>query len=180
MLLFVFDRDCMDSSVHIWSQGSAAVMSAPVVASGPFLQAVAGSHGRHARHGWPPSARRGWAWVGRWNREIMPPVVGIFVGLLSAVEGRSGPGVQGGWRRNRIFSWPSLRGYSHILLDFFDPWKGPVCGISCGRQRCRRIHWRVAIRVLEIMLRPLFVQAPKCKSKNKLSHGSWYSDVSRL
>jgi len=72
----------------------------------------------------------------------MPPVVGIFVGVLLglAVDGRSSPGGHSEWHRNRIFWRPLLRGYSHILLEYIDPWKGQLC----GQQQCRRIHWRMA------------------------------------
>ena len=48
------------------------------------------------------------------------PVVNFFVGLLSVVDGGGGPGRHGGWCSNHVFSGPSLRGYSHILLDCFD------------------------------------------------------------
>jgi len=149
MPLFVFHYDCMDGSVtYAYAVRTVLLLCALLW----LLRAVFAGCGREpwvarARRGWPPSAQHGWSRVRSWNREIMPPIVGVFVGVLLAIEGRSGgPGGHGGWRRNRIFSRPSLCGYGHILLESIDPWKGLLCGIACGWRRCRHIHWRVASR----------------------------------
>ena len=146
MQLFVLDQDCVDHSATY----AYAVRMVLLWCLLPWSQrAVFAGSGwepwvAHVQRGWPPSARRGWAHVRSWNREIMLPVVGVSVGVLLSVEGRSDPCRHGGWRRNRIFSPPSLHRYSHILLESIDPWKGPLCGIACARRRCRYIHWHVA------------------------------------
>ena len=90
---------------------------------GPFLLAVAGSHGWRTHdvgdRRWHDVDGHMWK-VKPWDHATRC-LVGIFVGLLWVVEGRSGPGGHGRWRSNCIFTQPSLHGYSHILLKSFDP-----------------------------------------------------------
>jgi len=59
MPLFVFDHDCVDRSC-IWTQGGAAVMSTPVIATGRFCWPWPGVMG--GMHGWVTTV--GATWVG--------------------------------------------------------------------------------------------------------------------
>jgi len=141
MLLFVFDHSCADRSITCAYEVMLLWCPLPWLWWAVFAGCGQQLWVSHTRHGWPPSARRGWARMGTWNHEITSPIVGVFVGLLSAVEWRNGPGRHGGWHRNHILSWPSLRGYSHILLEPFDSWNGLVCGVACGRRRSSIDAW---------------------------------------
>jgi len=133
-------------NVRICSQDGATVMSAPVVGTGRFLLSVAGSRGWRALD---MGDRRwcdvgGQVWEGETVRSYHPLLASLWAYSRWWREAAVWVGSHGGWRRNCIFSWPSLRGYSRILLDSCDPWKGPVCGIACRRRRCRHVHWYVA------------------------------------
>jgi len=145
MPLFIFDHNCVDRNIRIWSEGGATVVSAPVVAMGRFCWPRSGAVGGvHAT--WVTTIREmqvgTCGTVKPWDHATRCQ---CLCGLTYTLDGggRSSPGGHSGWHKNCIFSRPSLRGYSH-LLESFDPWKEPVCGIVCGWRRCRHIHWRMA------------------------------------
>jgi len=91
MPLFIFDQDCVDRSVHMQS-GRCCCDVRSCGSDGSVLLAVAGSRGWRMRDVGDRRQRVGTTWVstrGKWHREIMPPVVRIFVRLLYGKE-RSG------------------------------------------------------------------------------------------
>jgi len=77
MPLCVFDYECVDCSIRICMGCCCGVRSRNCDRT--FLLAVAGSRGWHVRDLGDRCRRVGMTWVGtrgRWNREIMPPIVG--------------------------------------------------------------------------------------------------------
>ena len=127
MPLFIFDHDCVDHSICIWSQDGAAVMSCS------WLNRI----GRCGR--WSESALMVvmgnfcWPWPGalggardtgdhrqcsvgghEWEGEMMPTRSRCLCGPTLGGGGRGGPGGQGRLRGSCVFSWPSLREYSHM------------------------------------------------------------------
>jgi len=127
MPLFIFDHDCVDHSICIWSQDGAAVMScswlnrigrcgrwsesALMVVMGhfcwPWPGAVGGARdtGHHRQ-----CSVGGHAWEG----EMMPTRSRCLCEPTLGGGGRGGPGRQGRLRGSCVFSWPSLREYSHM------------------------------------------------------------------